>query len=145
MVLPKELINLYRERYSFYACTVSRLTQQVIYKFIKDGHFERHLNKMRNIYKRKREFLVNEIKNNFKNVEIIGTNSGLHLLVKINNNMNEDELIERAKKEKIRVFGISSSYKNKESTEGVISLGYGSLTLEEIREAILILKKAWDI
>lgn len=145
MVLPEKLINLYRERYSFYACTVSRLTQQVVYKFIKDGHFERHLNKMRNIYKRKREFLVNEIKTNFKDVEIIGTNSGLHLLVKINNNMSEEELIERAKKESVRVFGISSSYKNKKSKENIISLGYGSLNLEEIREAISILKEAWKV
>lgn len=145
MVLPKELIDLYRERYSFYACTVSRLTQQVIYKFIKDGHFERHLNKMRNIYKRKREFLVNEIKNNFNNVEIIGTNSGLHLLIKISNNMSEEELIERAKKEKVRVLGISTSYKNKKSNESIISLGYGGLTLEEIREGILLLKKAWNM
>ena len=145
MVLPKELIDLYRERYSFYACTVSRITQQVIYKLIKEGYFERHLNKMRKIYKRKREFLVNEIKNNFNNVEIIGTNSGLHLLIKISNNMSEEELIERAKKERVRVIGISTAYKNKKSTESIISLGYGSLSLEEIREGILTLKKAWNI
>jgi len=145
MVLPNNLLDLYREKFSFYACTVSRLTQQAVYKFIKEGHFERHLNRMRNIYKRKREFLVLEIKNNWKNTQIIGTNSGLHLLVKINNNMTEEELIEKAKKEKIRVFGISSAYKNNKNDESIISLGYGSLKLEEIREAILILKSIWNL
>ncbi|WP_322379139.1 MocR-like pyridoxine biosynthesis transcription factor PdxR, partial [Clostridium perfringens] len=44
MVLPDELIKIYRENFSFYACTVSRIDQQALYRFIEEGHFERHLN-----------------------------------------------------------------------------------------------------
>ncbi|GAB6169488.1 PLP-dependent aminotransferase family protein [Clostridium carnis] len=145
MVLPKSLLEKYKRSFSFYACTVSRIEQQGLCRFIENGYFERHLNKMRNIYKKKREQLVTLIKNNFKNTEIIGTNSGLHLLLKVNNGMSERELIEKAKNAKIKVLGISNSYKGELDNKyfGTIFLGYASLEEENLEEAIILLKSVW--
>ena len=145
MVLPNELIKIYRNKFSFYACTVSRQSQQAINKFIEEGYFERHLNRMRNTYKKKREFLVNRIKEDFKDTEIIGTNAGLHLLIRVNNGLSEEELIERAKKVKIRILGISNSYLENKSKESIVFLGYGNLSIEEMDKALGLLKKAWNL
>ena len=145
MVLPNELIKVYRNKFSFYACTVSRQSQQAINKFIEEGYFERHLNRMRNTYKKKREFLVNRIKEDFKDTEIIGTNAGLHLLIRVNNGLSEEELIERAKKVKIRILGISNSYLENKSKESIVFLGYGNLSIEEMDKALDLLKKAWNL
>lgn len=145
MVLPNELIKIYRNKFSFYACTVSRQSQQAINKFIEEGYFERHLNRMRNTYKKKREFLVNRIKEDFKDTEIIGTNAGLHLLIKVNNGLSEEELIEKAKKVKIRILGISNSYLENKSKEAIVFLGYGNLSIEEMDKALDLLKKAWNL
>lgn len=145
MVLPKSLIKIYRENFSFYACTVSRLTQQALYKFISEGHFERHLNKMRNIYKKKREFLVSQIKSNLKNTEIIGTKAGLHLLLKVNNGMREEELIKRAAENEIRILGLSNSYLDYSSKESIVFIGYGALSLKDIERGIALLKKSWEL
>ena len=71
LVLPEELMKIYRRDFSFLACTVSRTTQQALFKFIEEGYFERHLNKMRNLYKKKREFLVQLINRYFSNTEIM--------------------------------------------------------------------------
>jgi GntR family transcriptional regulator / MocR family aminotransferase len=145
MVLPDELIKIYRENFSFYACTVSRIDQQALYRFIEEGHFERHLNKMRNIYKKKREFLVASIKRYLLGTEIIGTNSGLHLLLRVNNGTNEEELIKRAEEKGINILGLSKSYFNVKVDMATVFLGYASLTCEEIKEAIIQLKEAWNL
>ena len=145
MVLPDELMEIYKRDFSFLACTVSRYTQQALARFIEEGYFERHLNKMRNIYKKKREYLVTLIKENLTNVEIIGTNSGLHLLLKVNNGMTERELINAAKKKEVRLLKLSKSYLNNHNENNTVFLGYSNLKNNEMKEAILLIKEAWQL
>ena len=145
MVLPDELMKIYKRDFSFLACTVSRTTQQALVRFIEEGYFERHLNKMRNIYRKKREFLVSLIKRYLKGTEIIGTNSGLHLLLKVNNGMTEKELIMAAEEKKIRILGLSNSYLNNLEDSKTVFLGYASLKYDEMEEAIILLKEAWNL
>lgn len=145
MVLPDELIKIYKRDFSFLACTVSRVSQEALLRFIKEGYFERHLNKMRNIYRKKREFLVTLIKKYLNNTEIIGTNSGLHLLLKVNNGMNEEELIKSAEEKGVMVLGLSKSYLNNIEESKTVFLGYANLKYNEIEEAIKLLKEAWNL
>ncbi|MCR1951590.1 PLP-dependent aminotransferase family protein [Clostridium sp. DSM 100503] len=145
MVLPNELIKIYRENFSFLTCTVSRIDQQSLFRFMEEGYFERHLNKMRNIYKKKREFLVSLIKKYLKGTEIIGTNSGLHLLLKVNNGMTEEELIQKAEEKEIKILGLSNSYFKMKDKISIVFLGYASLTHKEIEEAVILLKEAWKL
>ena len=145
MILPDELMQIYKRDFSFLTCTVSRITQQALFKFIEEGYFERHLNKMRNIYRKKREFLVSLIKQHLPNTEIIGTNSGLHLLLKVNNGMSEKDLIKAAEEKEIRILGLSNSYLNKLDETNTVFLGYASLSNEEMKKAIILLKEAWNL
>lgn len=145
MVLPNELIQIYRENFSFLTCTVSRIDQQSLFRFIEEGYFERHLNKMRNIYRKKRELLVSLIKKYLNGTEIIGTNSGLHLLLKVKNGMTEDELIKKAEEKEIKILGLSNSYFNVNSNSNIVFLGYASLSNKEIEEAVILLKEAWEL
>ena len=58
MVLPVHLANRFYEQLSFYACTVSNFEQYTLARFIEKGYFEKHLNRMRNYYHNKRDFLL---------------------------------------------------------------------------------------
>ena len=58
MVLPETLLEMYRRDCSFYSCTVSRIDQRILNEFIRDGYFERHLNKMRMRYRAKHDQLL---------------------------------------------------------------------------------------
>ena len=52
---------------------------------------------MRVVYRKKRDRLVFEIEKYFSNrVEVIGEDSGLHILLKVHNGMREEELIKEA-------------------------------------------------
>ncbi|MGN1267458.1 MAG: PLP-dependent aminotransferase family protein, partial [Dorea sp.] len=51
MVLPQPLLKEYREKAGFVHTTVSKVDQLIVQRFIEEGHYERHLNKMRAMYK----------------------------------------------------------------------------------------------
>ena len=56
MVLPQQVIERYRTVCGFYSTTVPRMQQEILREFLRDGHFERHLNKMRGIYRGRHDF-----------------------------------------------------------------------------------------
>lgn len=145
MVLPEKLLEIYKEKLSFYICPVSTFQQKTLYRFISEGYFGRHLNKMRNVYKKKREVLVSQIKKQLPSVEILGAKVGLHLLIKVRNGMSEETLIKAAKEKEINVFGISQFYiaDLSQSPEPMLLLGFATLAVEEIPQAIKLLSKAW--
>jgi GntR family transcriptional regulator/MocR family aminotransferase len=145
MVLPEPLINIYKEKLSFYICPVPVMDQKVLCQFINEGHFERHLNRMRNIYKGKREALVTAIRSLLPFAQIFGANAGLHLILKVNNGMSEEELITSARKNGIRVYGISQYYFDNApaNRQPLLLLGFAALKLSEITEAVGLLKEAW--
>lgn len=47
MVLPPRLLERYEQTMSFYSCTVSSFEQYTLARFISEGYFERHINKMK--------------------------------------------------------------------------------------------------
>lgn len=62
MVLPKKLMDIYMKKTSYIGNTVSRIDQKYMEIFMKNGGFERHLNRMRTIYKAKHDVMLNELK-----------------------------------------------------------------------------------
>ena len=144
-VLPENLTKAYREKLTFYICPVPAIEQKTLCRFINDGHFERHLNRMRNIYKKKRETLVTEISQNLPGVRIRGANAGLHLLLELQNGMSETELMEAAGNRGVKVYGLSEYYTGKPpyKKQPTLLLGYAAMKQDELSEAVRLLKKAW--
>ena len=147
MVLPIELLERYFNNLLFYSSTVPVIEQLTLTKFIEKSYFERHISRMRNIYKIRRDFLINEINNSNlgKICEIKGQDSGLHLLLKINNNMDEKTLIKTAIKNQVRVYGLSEYYfgQIKKYPDNTVIMGYSGMDLSEIKQAVICLNNAW--
>ena len=83
LVLPKKLVKVYTEKCGFYASTVPKIQQMTICNFMKEGYFERHLNRMRSSYKKKHDFLMDEIKKRKWIRKVYGDNAGLHVIAEI--------------------------------------------------------------
>ncbi|MGG0290195.1 PLP-dependent aminotransferase family protein [Bacillus pacificus] len=144
IVLPKNLIIKYQKEYLFYTQSVSRMDQEVIRKFLNEGYWGKHIHKMRVVYRKKRDRLVFEIEKYFSNcIEVIGEDSGLHILLKVHNGMREEELIQEAAKYSIKIYPVSTYYKDGTAPENVVLLGFAILSEEEIAKAIQLLHKAW--
>ncbi len=145
MVLPEKLLEVYLQRMTFYICPVPVFEQKALFRFISLGHFERHLNRMRKVYKKKREVLANVIQKLMPGAEIIGANVGLHFLLRIRNGMNEDELIAAARRLGVKVYGLSQ-YAMGDGPAGqqpLILLGYAAMKEKDLETAAGLLKKAW--
>lgn len=145
MVLPPRLMKQYIEKLSYQLCPVPIIDQKVLCLFFQEGYFERHLNKMRNIYRRKRETLIKSILELNCGIEIMGADAGLHLLIKVPNKMTEKELILSALQSGVRVYGIHKYYfdKSRIGKEPILVIGYASMTEEEIKMAVATLYQAW--
>lgn len=145
MVLPPHLLIRYRKELSYQLCPVPIFEQKVLCRFIEDGYFERHLNKMRNIYKRKRELLVASLQKINPKIRILGADAGLHLLIQVPNNMNEEQLLNTAVHVGVRVYKCSSYYFNHSNLPETptILLGFAMIMEQDIEASCKLLKQAW--
>ncbi len=145
MVLPEHLMYIYKEKLSFFICPVPVIEQKILCQFINEGSFERHLNRTRNIYKEKRETLALSINELLPSAQVLGSNAGLHLTLRVDNGMSEDELISSAQKNGVKVYGMSQYYfeEGTSNQQPTILLGFASMRKNEIFEAVRLLKKAW--
>lgn len=143
MVLPGKLLMRYREECSFYSCTVSRIDQRILNEFIREGYFERHLNKMRKIYRTKHELLLECLKPFAEEFKISGENAGLHLVLTAKGEQTEQKLIQAAAERRVKVYGLSDSLVASGSGKAAVLLGFGGLNGEEIRKGTKLLQEAW--
>ena len=148
MVLPEKMIEQYRKVAGFYFSTVSRIDQNVICQFFVQGHFERHLNRMRKIYKAKHDILLQELKVSSLPVRIVGESAGLHLLLQFGEVVSdaeeiEKELVEKAGMQGVKVYALSDYYIKEIKRRPTILLGFARLKEQEITEGVKRLIRAW--
>ena len=143
MVLPESLLEVYRRDCSFYSCTVSRIDQRILNEFIRDGYFERHLNKMRMHYRAKPDLLLAELEPFKKAFTISGEDAGLHLLLTAKGAVTEAQLLSAATEAGVKVYGMSENMVETDAPKATILLGFGSVSEPEMKEGLHRLQKAW--
>ena len=145
MVLPYPLLTRYRKLFSDYYTNVSLLEQRTLSKFMEQGYWERHLRKMRTVYKKKHDALIQSIHHHFgSQVNIIGQGAGLHVVLElVGNSLNEAELMKRAQERDVRLIPLSGAYMHNNGKNPQIMLGFGSMNSAEIDRGIELLYKAW--
>ena len=146
MVLPPGLLTKYQRDFSAYACSVSRFEQHCLYRFLRDGHFNRHLNRMRTIYRGRKDKLLSELDAlpQRNKITIIGENAGMHLLLQIANGMPEAELSAKANAVGVKVYGLSTyCWAAAAIPRNLVVLGYAALEQGQIETAVRLLAKAW--
>ncbi len=154
MVLPVHLIKLFYERLNFYACTVSTFEQYTLAAFLKQGYFEKHINRMRNYYKKKRNLLLSSFDDSrLSNRAVISEeNAGLHFLISIElGGLEAEEYIDRLRKKGIIINNLAFYYTDQDKRTGsdpgarnTFVINYSSITDEKISKAMGFLYEALD-
>ena len=145
MVLPETLCRMYEERCGFISSTVSKVDQLILQRFIEDGYYERHLNKMRALYKSRHDTLLAALREWGADFTVSGENAGVHLLLHFCDGRSEEELIGLAARKGVKVYGLSEYHVegSREREEAVILLGYANMNEDKIKDAVNLLKEAW--
>lgn len=138
LVLPPELVRPLTLAKATTDTGTSTLQQAALAEFMTEGHFERHLRRMRSRHGRRREILLESIGAEMGGrVEIQGANAGLHVLMRVPGVPREQvrALTERAREQGVGVHSSLPFYLKPPPVAELI-LGYGALQERDIREGI---------
>ncbi|TGA98922.1 PLP-dependent aminotransferase family protein [Sporolactobacillus shoreae] len=141
VVLPTHLIETFRRLKWFHDRHTSSIDQLVLSRFIEEGYLDRHIRKMRRIYRKRREVLETAVRASFKNAKIIGRAAGMHLVVDIPDIDFDDALAGEIEKQGVRIYPVEHFAMNKGRHTHQVVMGYGSLTPEQILQGVTQLKK----
>ncbi len=144
MVLPDHLLKKFQERMSFYSCTVSNFEQYTLLRFLKDGHFENHINRMRKYYKGLRDELLSEIESSSMSgrVSVSEENAGLHFLLKLDTELPDEVLRELAWKQGLKLSFLSEFYQNPtEQNQHTLVINYSGIRPKDVKSAVNKLAK----
>lgn len=143
MILPKPLAKKFQEEFSFYTCTISNLEQYTLAKFIDEGHYEKHINRMRNIYRRRRDILLETIrKSGLRNrIEISEQDAGLHFILKVDTALSDEEFCRNALEKGVRLSALSDYYTLAKPSQHEFVINYSSVPEAKMKQAIRQLEK----
>ena len=133
MVLPESLLCVYEREYRFINSTVSKIDQKIVERFLAEGYYERHLNRMRALYKSRHDTLLNALKPLLSIGYVSGEYAGVHLLFTFHDGRSEEDAVKKAKQ------GLSTFETQKMQRSCTILLGFANLPEEEIRAGAALL------
>ncbi|MEC0173897.1 PLP-dependent aminotransferase family protein [Paenibacillus favisporus] len=145
MVVPPTLLLNLSNLHPDLLHAPSRLEQWALERFMREGHWYRHLRKTRNLYRKKHHHLIDLIRIHLgEQVHITGQHAGLHLQLSVRRHGTAQELIQRAEQQRVRVYDFRSMWADPpDAPLPVVYLGFAGLPLPVMEEGILRLKKAW--
>jgi len=144
VVLPMPLLEPFRKRKWFTDRHTSSLEQLVLARFIEEGYLNRHVRRMKKIYRQRRETLTACLQEHFRDAVILGQASGMHLVVELQETEFTDALVEWIRSRGVIVYPAEDHALQKGNHRRQIVLGYGGLTTQDIREGVTKLRKAID-
>jgi GntR family transcriptional regulator/MocR family aminotransferase len=144
IVMPDRLAKGFRERLTHYSQATSPILQIALRHFMKEGHYERHVRRMRKLYQSKHRTLLRAIHRYMGDkAEIIGQKAGLHLVLDVRNRRG-DELAELALRVGVKIYLPNNHWMDPAHCPvSYVMLGFGGINEAGIEEGIRRLKEAW--
>jgi GntR family transcriptional regulator / MocR family aminotransferase len=140
VVIPTDLVPAFSAARDAADIFSSTLYQAVMTDFIREGHFARHIRRMRMLYMEHRRSLVRAIGIHMGGLlEVVGAEAGMHLVALLPPGTNDVEISRLAAQRGISAMPLSSCCE-KEPARGGLILGYGGANAHQIQEGIRTLK-----
>ena len=137
MVLPPGLMAQFQQKLGFYSCTVSSFEQYTLARFLEQGYFEKHLNRMRKFYKTRRDKLLSVLENSplAQRLTVLEEDAGLHFIAQVQTDLSDEALTRRCSDAGIRIRALSSYYHDTPGDTHCLVINYSGLD-DEILEIL---------
>lgn len=139
LVLPPELVKDFKKKLGAYSCQVSVFEQLTLARFISEGLYEKHINKMKNYYRTLRNNFINEFQKSpaMPFCKITEQEAGLHFLLTIKTEKSPQDIKAAMKQNGINVSLLSDYYYGAYSSrECTLVINYSALKKEKITETV---------
>ena len=140
VVLPHQLLESYRSFHGHFS-RVTLTTQKTLELFLKEGYWDRHLRRIRNLNRKKHDLMKQALLAHLGNTaEIVSEGGGLCINIRPTLNIDLDRLRIEAQKQSIKLY-----YTNDCSLIGykAIRMGFGGFEMDEIEQAVKAFAKVW--
>lgn len=146
MVLPKTLLAVFQEKLADFDQSASRIHQETLALFMKNGDWERHIRKMRTLYRKKHGALLQCLQEHFgAYIQIKGQDAGLSVTVEVKSESTPQQLKQIAAASGVRVYPTAHKWVHpQENGLPAFQCGFGGQTIEEIEGGVRLLKRAWE-
>ena len=138
LVVPEELAPAATSLKYLMDCMAPTFEQEVLAEFIAEGHFERHLRRMRVLYAARRGIVLDALRRAFGDrVDVIGAEAGLHVVVQLRGLAPDavPDLIARAAVAGVGIYPLAPYYLDPSPRAGLV-LGYASLGERDLRAGV---------
>jgi GntR family transcriptional regulator/MocR family aminotransferase len=143
IVIPADLVDAFLSVRLTMDIGPAYFFQAVLADFISEGHFSRHIRRMRVEYGERRAALLENIQRKFGDeAEITGGHAGMHVSV-ILKGIRDREIAAQAAAQNLWLISLSSSYFAKPLRHGFI-LGFGSTDVAQMPAAVQKLRSLID-
>lgn len=145
-VLPPKLLATYNDVFNYYSSTVPRFDQHIVANFMRDGHFSKHLNRMRKIYRKKHDQLTSILENYSPQIQMAGEQAGMHVLLTVEHTLSEKQLQQLANDAGIGIYPLSDYRLDRQTNQQAqFLLGFGGIPVQQIESTIEKLMTCWHI
>ena len=142
VVAPPVLLDAFCEQRGALDLFPASLYQLALADFLHEGHLARHVRRMRAVYQKRRDVLVEAIRRQLEGIlTIVNADAGMHLTAWLPADVDDRQVARRAAVRGINVTALSSCYFGKVSKSGLV-LGFGGVPEEAIVPAVATLALA---
>lgn len=136
VVVPPELVKVFTLAKALSDVHSPTLEQAILADFIAEGHFARHVRRMRTLYEERRDVLFSECRQHLDGLlEVEKADAGMHLVGWLPEGI-DDQTVSRLAFEKGLKLAAISDYSNKKIPRGGIILGYTAFDENQIKEGV---------
>ncbi len=140
VVIPRDLIRPFTEVRRATDMFSPTFHQAVLTTFIREGHFARHIRRMRLLCRERRRALVEELSSELGDtLRVLGDQAGMYLTAALLGRWRDRDISEGAALAGLMAAPLSESYVGNRARQGLI-LGYGGTSVAEIAPAVRALR-----
>jgi GntR family transcriptional regulator / MocR family aminotransferase len=141
LILPRELVDPLSEAKLLSDRGSPILDQLTFADFLSRGEFDRHLRRMRPVYRSRRDALLAALAEHLPELEPAGIAAGLHLVAWLPEDLEEETVIAAAAREGVAVAGVLP-YRLEPARRGGLIFGYSNLSERAITDGVARLGRA---
>lgn len=140
IVVPKELVSKFIDISEIIETCQPLLPQKILTLFLREGHFFKHMKKMRGLYSKRRAMLISALNKVYPDLfDFELSDGGMHIVAFLKKGSNDAKLASIWHSHNLLCFPLSSWYAQKSKRYGLV-IGYTNIKSE--KEATMALKLA---
>ncbi|GAA2467739.1 PLP-dependent aminotransferase family protein [Terrabacter carboxydivorans] len=118
------------------------LDQEALALFMESGRFDRHLRRMRELYRSRRDVLVREVTELFGPASLRGLAAGCHAVLLLPTDVDEDVVVDVARTLGVRVSGLGRYLSAPSPADPALLISFGNITEGQLVSGIHAIAEA---